>query len=53
MDLCQRIGEAITEIELRRVATPSSEVTIGLPRYPCLLCRDWLNDNIGLLQQLV
>src|SRR5574341_704361 len=52
-NLCERVGEAVAEIQFRRVSTASAEITVVVTRDPRLRLGDRVNGNLCFLQQIV
>jgi hypothetical protein len=50
---CQRVGEAVAEIQFGGVAAGFSEVAISLARDPGLRVCDWLNRNLRHFDQFI
>jgi hypothetical protein len=51
--LCKRIRKAITEIQLRLMATAFAKIAISFPRNPSLGFGHRLNDNLRLMDELI
>ena len=51
--LCECVGEAVAEVELRRVAAAPAEVPVRCPGHLHLLGRDRLQDESGLGHEIV
>jgi hypothetical protein len=52
-ELCKRIGKAIAEIQLGRMAAAFAEIAIGLPCNSSLGFGHGLNDDLRLFDQVV
>ena len=50
---CQRVGEAVTEVEPRRVAYALAESAIGFTGNRCLMSGQRFNDDAELLDLVI